>query len=93
MPKTPQRSKSELEHLRGENKRLKSINRQLQKRNKELERKEHNYQTIVDAALDTTDGDIEYEICDQCGKGEKYLVDLKYVKYSVCNVCGHKEKL
>lgn len=90
MSKTKNKSRTEIEHLRGEIKRLKSQVRSLTRRNKELERKSHYYQDVVDEVVE--DATI-VDACTTCGKGKIKLLDLKHIVYKVCDICGEKEKI
>ena len=56
-------------------------------------KKEHLFERIVDTAVEKSNGDIDMEPCLHCGKGELYVIDLKYVKYQVCSLCDRKDKL
>lgn len=93
MSKTQRKSRSELEHLKGEVKRLKSVNRQLRKKLKEFQNRAHFYENVVDTVIEENDADVAIETCNHCGKGEFFVVDLKFVKYKICNVCDHRKKV
>lgn len=93
MSKTPRRSRSELEHLRGQVKSLKSINRQLKKKLKEFERREHFHDNVINTAIELSEGDVDMASCEKCGKGVLQIVDLKYVKYAVCTICNDRSRV
>lgn len=79
MSKKKNKEKSELEHLRGENRRL---------------RKQLNYykKQANMSESDVYEEEAEEEVCEHCGKGQLEVIDLKYVIMEVCNVCGHQRK-
>lgn len=90
MSKTQQKNKSEIEHLRGENKRLKSENRQLRKQVNSSRKKAHFYEVIAEQAIEEVDVSSN---CENCGKGVKMFLDLVHVQLEICDLCGHKETL
>lgn len=90
MSKSKNKSGSELEHLRGENKKLQSENRRLRKEINRLSRRSHFYENIVDEVIE--DSKIT-ETCSQCGKGTLILHDFKFVKLLTCDLCEYKEKV
>jgi hypothetical protein len=90
LSKTKLKGKSELEHLRGQNKKLTSENKQLRKRLKAIVNKSHFYEHIADEVIE--DIDVK-ESCEFCGKGELYEIDLKFLKIKKCNVCDFSERI
>lgn len=90
MSKTKQKNKSEVEVLRGENRRLKSENRNLRKRVKELEKKSHFYEEIVDEVVE----DVKFRnTCRNCGKGEVLSYDMGLIRLNKCNLCDYEKKI
>ena len=92
MGKTKNKSHSEVEHLRGENKKLRSEVRQLQKLVKSLQKMEHMYEDNKDVPDEPVLLATKI-MCDSCGKGhmeEMYLLDRLY---GTCNVCDHRKRL
>lgn len=93
MGKTRRKSHSEVEHLRGENKKLKSLVRSLQREVRDLQKKSHFFEEIVEDATEDIDL-IIHKSCEACGKDVGFeVLDLKYVKYEVCLVCRVKTKI
>lgn len=90
MSRNKNKSKSEVEHLRGENKRLQKINRSLRRENKGLRDRAHFYEEATDSAVFS---EPQKHQCANCGKGCIFILDLKYVKFAICDVCGHKKKI
>lgn len=85
MGKSRNRSKSEVEFLRGEIRRLKA---QLKycKRCMEKDVDDMDYD-------DAPEIEVNKHQCSECGKGVLEIVDLKYVIYQVCNTCGFRKKI
>jgi hypothetical protein len=88
MGKVKSKNKSEVEYLRGENKKLKSQLSSLNRRNKSLEKQAHFYEEIEeDAEI------IDLVNCPVCGNKEMRIIDLKYVQYETCDACDYRKKL
>lgn len=81
------KERSELEHLRGENRKLQSQLRDCQK---------HLRQTKKWANLPIEDEEDEPAVpivpCPECSKGNMHYVDLHLVKYWICDVCKFRRK-
>jgi len=89
MSKTKNKSRSELEHVRGQLKAVRRENRQLRKRLKELERQAHFYEETIDDVAE----DIDLDTCPKCQKGQTVVIDLKHLILVSCNQCEYKERL
>ncbi len=89
MAKTKNKSHSELEHLRGENKRLRSENRQLRREVNQLKKEAHFYEHIVEEEVE--DVKIKRNNCPECGKGVLQELDLTHVIITRCDTCGYKK--
>lgn len=90
MGKTKNKTHSEVEYLRGENKRLRSENRQLQKLVKSLQKHEHMYESIPDEPEEL---EVKLIQCGECAKGHFNEMEILDKVYGVCNVCGHRKRL
>jgi len=90
MSKTKNREGSELEHLRGENRRLESQNRQLKKRVRALDKRSHFYEDLVEEQIEDI---IPKANCPTCKKGNITILDLKYVRFEHCDNCEYRKKL
>lgn len=90
MGKTRRKNHSEVEHLRGENKKLKSQIRRLERHNKELQRKSHFFEDVMS---ETTKEIKSIDYCKECGKGELELIDFGFVEYVKCQICDFREKV
>jgi len=88
-----QKNKSEIEFLKGEVKRLTAVNKRLRRENKDLRKRDHLNEALINGALEATDGDIDIDICDKCGKGNTTVLDLKHVKYLICDLCNRRERI
>ena len=89
MAKTKNKSHSEVEHLRGENKKLKSENRQLKRRLSQLVKEAHFYENIVEE--ETEDIKIKRNTCKLCGKGILEELDLTHIVVVRCDTCDFRE--
>lgn len=87
MGKSKNKSKSEVEHLRGEIRRLKA-------ELKYYKRRAHIENSIMDDVID--DAPLEdvkiMDDCAQCGKGCLIEYDFKYATLKKCDNCGHEER-
>lgn len=91
MSKTPNKSKSELEYLRGEVRRLKKINRSLKRENKGLNNRAHFYEdSIFEVAEEIS---IYSDMCKECERGTITIHDLKHIIIRSCNICDFKERI
>lgn len=88
MGKVKNQNRSELEFLRGENRKLRSELRRLQKLNKNLDRKSHFYENIVEDSAE--DIEIAHETCGECGKGNLIITELPHIDILVCSTCEHR---
>lgn len=91
MSRNKNKSKSEVEHLRGENKRLQKINRSLRRENKGLKNRAHFYEETIDEVAD--DIVINDEMCQECGKGVITEHDFTYIIVKSCDTCEYKERI
>jgi hypothetical protein len=82
------KEKTEVEHLRGENRRLKSVNRNLQKRLRQLEKKEHLFDDIEVKVED--DVIEEKKKCNKCKVGVITTVDLGRKIMYRCTKCQYR---
>lgn len=89
MSKTRNKNRSEVEHLRGQNKQLQSENRQLRKQLNSFKKQAHFYEETIDDIAD----EISLESCNHCGKGFIQVVDLTYLKIRCCTICDYKERI
>lgn len=91
MSKTKGKSRSEIEHFRGENKRLKSENRQLRKRLAQLTKEAHFYEYIVEE--ETEEVRVKGNGCPECNTGVLVDLDLTHVVITKCDNehCGYKK--
>lgn len=88
MSKTRNKNHSEVEHLRGENKRLRSENKRLKRQLRELEKHSHN-ETIKEEIPEEI---LKFEYCQNCGKGiwqETIIGRFVFIK---CTVCDYKQR-
>lgn len=89
MAKTAKKSRSELEVLRGENRKLKSENKHLRRENKALQRRSHFFEEIVDEVVEEVD---VKNVCRNCGKGQLLEYDVGYISLIKCNTCDYEKK-
>jgi len=81
---------SELEYYRGRVRKLEKENRRLKRRVTALDKKAHFYEDIVDDVAE----DIEIkDRCPSCKKGNKIILDLKYIRFETCDSCDYRLKL
>lgn len=88
MSKTRQKSRNELEHLRGENRKLKGENRRLKKQVNELKRQNTFYGDVVEDVVEEIN---LTNVCENCGKGSIQELDFVYVTILKCDTCDYKE--
>lgn len=95
MGKTKNKTHSELEHLRGENKELRAENRSLKRRLRELEKHEHMFEEHEQSDEKPEEVNMEdtYIRCTECGKGVMKEYELMGRVYGTCTVCGERKKL
>lgn len=96
MGKTRNKQHSEIDHLRGENRRLKSENRHLKKVLKQSEKWKN---VKDDVHCDEIDGEEAVIIervdeCPKCEQGRLRYIDLKHVQLFKCDnkKCDYREK-
>lgn len=92
MSKSRQKSGSELEYLRGENRKLKSLVRHLKKENRRLSKKEHifdDHQITDNEYVPNT----HLDECPNCKDGVLVLTDWVHVRMKICNNCTYKVKV
>lgn len=87
MGKTRNRSKSEVEYLRGENRRLKA-------ELKYYKRRSHIENSIIDDVIDEAplENVKPLDACPECGKGILVEYDFKFATLKKCTDCGHEER-
>lgn len=82
MGKTKNKESSEVEYLRGENRRLK-------RKLKQLERQKHFYEHVVDEFAE----EIEVkELCPECTKSELLSIELPHMILVQCQLCEYRRK-
>ncbi len=84
MSKSRNKSKSEVEHLRGQVRELKA-------KLKYLRRRQHIENSIIDDVIE--DGNVENinaVDCDECGKGVLVEYDFKFATLKKCTHCDHE---
>ncbi len=85
MSKSKNKSRSELEHLRGQI-------RQLKAELKFLRRRSHIENSIIDDVIEDSDLEVvDTEPCPSCGKGVLVTYDFVYATLRKC-ACGYEEK-
>lgn len=89
MAKTKSKSHSEIEHLRGENKKYRSENKHLKMKLKQLSKQAHFYEHIVEEEAD--DVSIKKDTCSSCGQGVLQVLDLTHVVIIRCDSCDYKK--
>jgi ribosomal protein S27AE len=89
MSKTKQKNKSELEVLRGENRKLRSENKKLRREIKDLQKRAHFYEEVVDEVV--KDAEVK-TICKNCGKGQILSYDLGRLRLDKCSICDFEKK-
>lgn len=88
MGKVRNKNRSEVEFLRGENKKLRAENIRLRRENKHHERRTHFYEDVIeDVAEDLT----VTEGCKACGKGQILIIDLGTREIHTCDICQDKK--
>jgi len=90
MGKTRRKNHSEIEHLRGENKKLKSQIRRLERHIKELQRKSHFFEEVVE---ETVDDVTIIDTCQNCGKGILSQIEIAHLTFVICDICNFREKV
>lgn len=85
--KTRNRSKSEVEFLRGENRRLKA-------ELKYYKRRAHIENSIIDDVIEEAplENVRPLDQCPNCGKGLMIEYDFKFATLKKCDSCGHEER-
>lgn len=76
MAKTKNKTRSEVEFLKGEVRRLKKKLKHYEKNGIEIE------------TIDETDENV----CPLCARGKIIVVDLKFLTILKCNICSYNEK-
>lgn len=93
MSKTPRKTKSEVEHLRGYVRELERLVRSLQQQLRQYEKYEQKSQD-EEIVTDTEDTFPSLKVkCDSCGKGtfDEYEIMGKII--GTCNICGERRRL
>jgi hypothetical protein len=94
MSKTPRKTKSEVEHLRGQVRELERLVRSLQQQLRQYEKYEQKSQDeeLVTDNEDTFPSSFRVK-CDSCGKGtfDEYEIMGKVI--GTCNICGERRRL
>lgn len=90
MGKTKNKNHSEIEFLRGENKKLKSENRQLRKLLKQLEKHEHMYNSTPEVPEEP---EVKLIQCGECMRGHFVEMEIMGKVYGTCSICGHRKRL
>ena len=101
MGKTKNKNRSEIEHLRGENKELLKQVKSLKQRLKQLEKREHLIEDNPpqDIEFSTDNEDTMYHPhlkaipCDDCGKGTFIEYEIMGKIIGTCGVCGNRKRL
>ena len=89
MSKTRQKNSSELEVLRGENRKLRSENKQLRRRVREIDKKAHFYENVLDDVVE----EVELKnLCPSCKKGILQEFDFTHVVVTKCGQCDFQKK-
>lgn len=87
MGKSKNKSKSEVEFLRGEVRRLKAELKYYKRRN--FQESDFIDEVIEEAPLE----DVKPKApCDNCGKGLIIEYDFKFATLIKCDTCGHEER-
>lgn len=100
LSKTPRKTRSEVEHLRGHIRELESENKSLKRRLRQYEKRENLYENnkeeieevLTSKALEETNPS-KLKKCDDCGKGAYEEFEIMEKVFGTCNVCGHRKKL
>ena len=90
MAKTKSKSRTEVEVLRGENRKLRSENKKLLREIKDLSKRSHFYEEVIDDVA--TDIELKSS-CENCGKGDLVSMDLGLIKLIRCNLCDFEKKI
>ncbi len=87
MGKSRNRSKTEVQHLKG---RIRQLEAQL----KFFQKREHLVDTDQDDGLvdNFETEDVKVNLCENCGKGHVTEIDLGFLIIGKCNVCETKTK-
>lgn len=94
--KDKQKNKSEVEFLRGENRKLTAENRALKKQNRQYEKFERSQDEEQRYDSEDTYPNFELKIlktCTECGKGKYEELELPQGTYGTCNICNDRKKL
>ncbi len=88
------RSKSEVEHLRGRIRELEKINRQLKKELRQYTKREGLY----DIAREEIENWLEEPVpkpktCQECGKGTLSTFEIAGRVFEQCNICDYRKKI
>lgn len=86
MGKTRQKTHSEIEHLRSEN-------RQLRKRLKTLQKQKHFYDKIIDEVVEEEQPESKMRPCSDCGKGFMEEFEILGKIFGTCSTCGFRERI
>ena len=89
MSKTAKKNRSEVEVLRGENRKLRSENKKLLRQLKDLQKKSHFYEEVMDEVVH--DVDVK-NTCRSCGKGEILSYDLGRLRLDKCTLCDFEKR-
>jgi archaellum component FlaC len=94
MGKTPRKTRSEVEHLRGRVRELEKLVRSLQQQVRQYEKYEQVVGQDEEQATDTEDTFPSHKIkCDSCGKGALDEYEIMGRVIGTCNVCGERKKI
>jgi len=91
--KSKRKTHSEVEHLRGENRRLEQENRSLKRRLRDLEKYPQDEE--IDDTTEDTHPKIEntHIICTDCGKGKIKIFEIIGKQFEECDTCGYRKKI
>lgn len=74
-----------LETIRAQKKQIKRLQQELKNLNKQL-----NYNQTKDKSEKKSR---KINICAQCGKGERIIMDIGIRSYNICTVCKDRERI